>query len=94
MSECKCNLRTRLVGDGCQYCNPEMHAECLEQKCEDLTAEIHRLRITDAESESIWFMFRHAAHAADIPAFPDSADYIMHHKAISALLKRHELDKT
>jgi len=24
---CKCSLRGRLVGDGCQYCNPELAAE-------------------------------------------------------------------
>lgn len=27
LDECKCNLRTKLVGDGCQYCNPELVAE-------------------------------------------------------------------
>lgn len=94
MSECKCDLRTRLVGDGCQYCNPDMHVECLEQKCADLEDEIKRLRVNDEEREAVWFMLRHAAHAADIPAFLDSADYIMHHKTISALLKRHERDET
>lgn len=49
MNKCKCNLRTRLVGDGCQYCNPAMHAEVLEQRCEDLEAELSRLRLTDFE---------------------------------------------
>lgn len=31
IDKCKCNLRTRLVGDGCQYCNPEYHAEMLQE---------------------------------------------------------------
>ena len=30
---CKCDLRTRLVGDGCEVCNPELAAE-LAQKPE------------------------------------------------------------
>lgn len=29
MSECKCDLRTKLVEDGCEACNPKMAAEIL-----------------------------------------------------------------
>ena len=32
LHKCKCDLRTRLVGDGCQYCNPEY-----AKQFEDLT---------------------------------------------------------
>lgn len=36
MSECKCDLRTKLVGDGCRYCNPQEYIdhliECLEEQ--------------------------------------------------------------
>ena len=42
---CKCDLRTRLVGDGCEVCNPGLAAE-LAQQAEPTTgmAEITRLR--------------------------------------------------
>ena len=53
MSDCKCDLQTRLAGDGCQHCNPSMHAEVLRQRCEDLEAEVASLRLTDAEREAI-----------------------------------------
>ena len=31
MSECKCSMRVKIVGDGCQVCNPSMHIEMLEE---------------------------------------------------------------
>jgi hypothetical protein len=54
----------------------------------DARDEIARLRLTDEEREAIHFMFRHAAQAADHDPFPDSADYIPHHKVISAMMER------
>lgn len=30
--ECKCDLRTKLVGDGCEVCNPELAAEMTAQE--------------------------------------------------------------
>lgn len=30
MSECECSMRIKLVGDGCQYCNPKFHASLSE----------------------------------------------------------------
>ena len=49
---------------------------------------VDRLRLTDAEREAVVFMLRHAAYAADIPAFSDSADYRLHHDALRGLLER------
>jgi hypothetical protein len=64
MSECKCNLRTRLVGDGCERCNPQMAIDILKERLEELRAaadqadeeyraEIARLRLTDEGREAI-----------------------------------------
>ena len=33
MTECKCDLRTKLVGDGCRYCNPQ---EYIDKLCDAL----------------------------------------------------------
>ena len=44
--KCRCNLRTRLVGDGCEHCNPEMMVDILRE-------QIAEMRLTDEEREAI-----------------------------------------
>ena len=44
MSECKCDLRTKLVGDGCSKCNPQFYIEHLQDALKDEEAETSRLR--------------------------------------------------
>jgi len=54
---CRCSLRTKLVGDGCQYCNPELHA--------DLSAD-------EAEHETENGLFAGPEWAANLPTLsPD-----------------------
>ena len=35
MSQCKCDLRTKLVGDGCRYCNPQEYIDNLIESLEE-----------------------------------------------------------
>ena len=44
--QCKCNMRERLVGDGCEVCNP---AKALEYAKD----EIERLRVIERAAQ--WF---------------------------------------
>jgi hypothetical protein len=44
---CQCGLATRLVGDGCERCNPQLAIQLLKEQVADM-------RLTDAEREAIW----------------------------------------
>ena len=40
--KCQCDLKTKLVGDGCQYCNPELaawYSDMLEEVGLDMKVE-------------------------------------------------------
>ena len=43
---CRCILRTRLVGDGCEHCNPAMMIDILRE-------QIAGMRLTDEEREAV-----------------------------------------
>ena len=42
-SQCRCSLATRLVGDGCQHCNPQMVIDILREHVAEL-----RVALADA----------------------------------------------
>jgi hypothetical protein len=43
---CQCGLATRLVGDGCERCNPQLAIQLLKEQVADM-------RLTDEEREAI-----------------------------------------
>ena len=58
-SKCKCDFRTKLVGDGCRYCQPQDFIDRLLDDLKDSDERIDELEIkewqglTDAENEAI-----------------------------------------
>lgn len=51
--KCDCNLRTRLVGDGCHICNPALALEYLRETVEEQADRIAELEAALAESISM-----------------------------------------
>lgn len=40
MDKCKCDLMTKLVGDGCQHCNPQITIDSLIEEIQTLRAKV------------------------------------------------------
>ena len=55
MSKCQCDLRTKLVGDGCRYCNAQEYIDKLIEALEELIEALEEQRtwvgLTD---EEVW----------------------------------------
>ena len=52
MSECKCDFRTYMVGDGCEVCNPAKALKYAKETIADQSEEIAILRAQLAASEA------------------------------------------
>lgn len=44
MSECKCTFHQKMVGDGCDVCNPAKALQFAHETIEELEAKVRRLR--------------------------------------------------
>lgn len=44
MSECVCDFRTRTVGDGCRYCNPQYYIGVLEAQAKEDAEKLAKVR--------------------------------------------------
>lgn len=73
--ECKCDMRAKLVGDGCSVCNPELTIEYmadeianLKQERDELTAQVdmmrHALKMQES-AENYAAQYNHLSAAAD-----------------------------
>ncbi len=56
MNECKCTLAHRVVGDGCEVCNPTKAVELYKQTIDDLEAENSALKnlLSDGLDMGYW----------------------------------------
>ena len=64
--KCKCDMRTKLVGDGCEYCNPQLAAD---YKAENEGAEAYYHGVervacpyTDSRDKASWLIGWDDAH--------------------------------
>lgn len=37
--DCKCNMRERMAGDGCESCNPKLAIDMLSERLKDMQAQ-------------------------------------------------------
>ena len=70
MSKCQCDLRTKLVGDGCRYCNAQEYIDKLIEALEEQRTwvgltdeEVTWLCNTAKSHEQTWGMFVRAIEA-------------------------------
>lgn len=55
LRECKCDMRTSLVGDGCRYCNPQYYIDMLEEQIKDADTDPLMEEMADAAIAVISF---------------------------------------
>jgi len=49
--KCKCDMRTKLIGDGCSICNPEYYLEVLSDQLNDLKDEKFTMSMFSSSAE-------------------------------------------
>lgn len=70
MSECYCNLQKKLVGDGCEVCNPAKALEYAKETIEELTQRCDMLL------EALWLVLPMAKGYAAANRVGSNADNI------------------
>jgi hypothetical protein len=55
MIECQCDLRTKLVGDGCRYCNAQEYIDMLIESLEEQRTWVG---LTLEERDHLWEVSR------------------------------------
>ena len=73
MIECKCTMSQRLVGDGCEVCNPTLALEYAKETIAELQAEL-----TEAKKDAMcWHMTRQWHSVETIVRIEQSASEAM-----------------
>jgi len=52
--QCQCSMTTRLVGSGCQYCNPEYMDDHIPDAKNMVAQPAQRKPLTDDQIKEIW----------------------------------------
>ena len=63
MSKCNCTMTQKLVGDGCQKCNPALVIDMLELHIQDLEHEVEQLQL---ENQKLREALENIAFEADL----------------------------
>ena len=65
MSKCKCDLRTKLVGDGCRYCNAQEYIDKLTESLEELIEALEEQRtwvgLTDEDRDHLFNLYERSS---------------------------------
>jgi len=96
VSECKCDMRTKLVGDGCMTCNPEYWREMVETFTDDVEQFMYAAGQTTDEfnvrQTALYIGLQLEEMAEKLEAIHPFGLYVAKMKRMSSLFKEGDFD--